>query len=253
MQLDPFIIDPHLGWILFAIVGIIIGLGKGGLVGISILAVPLMASIFPAAYSVGILLPLLICGDILGIYFYRRSVIYKEVFKALPLVIIGIVSGYLLLKFYPLSNKGLKELIGLIVLFMLLFSEWQKRKNSGTTKAANPVIMIILAFLGGSTSMLANAAGPVMILYLLYLGINKEEFMGVRSWIFLVINLVKVPFHIELGNITVKSITMDIYIVPAIIIGFLIGYKVLKWIPEKAFNFLVKILTIASCLKLLFF
>ena len=253
MVADPFIINPQLGWILFVLVGLIIGLGKGGLAGVSILAVPLMASIFPAAYSVGILLPLLICGDILGIYFYRKSVIYSEVFKALPLVIIGVVSGYLLLKYYHITNHGLKQLIGLIVLFMLVFSEWQKRSNSGTLPKRSRYIMILLAFFGGSTSMIANAAGPVMILYLLYLGINKEEFMAVRSWIFLVINSIKVPFHIELGNITHTSFIMDLYIIPAIIIGFFLGYVILKKLPERKFNLIIKVLAIASCLKLLFF
>ena len=252
MVAEPFIINPQLGWLLFVVVGLIIGLGKGGLAGVNILAVPLMASIFPAAYSVGILLPLLICGDILGIYFYRKSVIYSEVLKAMPLVIIGIVSGYLLLKYYQISDHGLKQLIGAIVLFMLIFSEWQKRSNSGTLPARSRYLMIILAFLGGCTSMVANAAGPVMVLYLLYLNISKEEFMGVRSWIFLFINAIKVPFHIELGNITHTSFSMDLYIIPAIVLGFLIGYKVLKKLPEREFNLIIKVLAIAACLKLIF-
>ena len=251
MLTEPFLIDPTLGWLLFAVVGLIIGLGKGGIAGVSILAVPIMASIFPAAYSVGILLPLLICGDILGIYFYRKNVIFKEVFKALPLVIIGIIAGYLVLKYYPISDTGLKHLIGFIVLFMLIFSEWQKMKNNGNLPHRNVYVMVCLAFLGGSTSMIANAAGPVMILYLLYLGMNKEEFMGVRSCIFIVINSVKVPFHIDLGNITWDSIVWDLRIVPAIVIGFLLGYKLLKHIPESKFNLIIKVLAIASCIKLL--
>lgn len=250
MPAEAFTLAP-IGWVFFALAGLIIGMEKGGIAGVSILAIPIMASIFPPAYSVGILLPLLIVGDLLGIYFYRKSVLFKEVFKALPLVIIGIVAGYLLLKFYPLSDSGLKKLIGSIVLLMLIFSEYQKIKNNGKLPKSNPYIMVILAFLGGSTSMIANAAGPVMILYLLYLGINKEEFMGVRSYIFLAINSIKVPFHIELGNITWESITWDLYIIPAIIAGFIIGYCLLKKISQSSYNLILKILVIAACIKLL--
>ena len=253
MITEPFIIDPHLGWLLFALAGLIIGLEKGGIAGIGILAVPTMASIFPAAKSVGILLPLLICGDILGITFYRKSVIVKEVLKAIPLIAIGVVAGYTILKVCPISDSNLKKLIGFIVLAMLLFSEWQARRKNESSPKHNKYIMITLAFLGGCTSMLANAAGPVMVLYLLYLGINKEEFMGVRSWIFLALNSLKVPFHIDLGNITLTSFKMDLYIIPAILVGFLIGYKVLKRMPETAFKIIIKVLAVAACLKLLFF
>ena len=250
MTPDVFTLEP-LGWFIFILSGIMIGMEKGGIAGLTIIVVPLMASIFPPTYSVGILLPMLLFGDLLGIYHFRKHVLYKEVLKSLPLVVTGIFAGYLFLKYGNFSDITLKKLIGIIVLFMLAFSEWQKRKNSGVLPKANIAIMCFLGVMGGATSMVANAAGPVMVLYLLYLGLSKEQFMGVRAWMFIIINSIKVPLHIELGNITLESLSWNLKLIPAVIAGFIIGAFILKKIPQDTFTKIIKILAILACLKLI--
>lgn len=240
------------GWALSVLAGLCVGLSKAGVSGMGIVVVPLMASIFPAAESVGVLLPMLVAGDLLGVSYYRRHAVWREVGKALPLLVTGVLLGYAFMKLVPFSDSGLKQFIGGVVLFMLALGEWQKRRNSGTLPQMHWSIFLFLGLLGGFTTMTANAAGPVMVLYLLYLGLEKKDFIGTGAWLFLFINLFKTPFQWELGSITGPSLLYDLTLVPVILAGFVLGIKIVNLIPQKLFNILVTIMAALSSVKLLF-
>ncbi len=239
------------GWIIAIIIALIVGLGKAGIAGLGMVAVPLIAEIFPAGASVGILLPLLLGGDVMGVTYYRRHAVWKEIIKALPLALLGIISGYLFIKNIEFSDSSLKRLIGTIVLGMLLLNIWQKRRNNGKMPEMSTGICIFLGLLGGFTTMAANAAGPVFVMYLLYLGLGKNEFIGTRAWLFLIINSVKIPLQWNLGNISSQSIIFDLKLIPFILIGFIIGIKFLKKLKQDKFELIVKIFVAAAAIKMI--
>lgn len=238
-------------WILAAIIGLVVGTGKAGIAGLGIVVVPLIAELFPAGRSVGILLPMLLAGDIMSVIYYRRHAVWKEVAKALPLAFTGIILGYFFIRKTEFSDTTLKQIIGAIVIFMLILNIWQKHRNNGTLPKLNWPIFIFLGLLGGFTTMAANAAGPVFVLYLLYLGLGKNEFIGTRAWLFLVINSVKVPLHYNLGNISYQSLIFDLKTLPVIFTGFFFGVKFLKKIPQQKFETIIKALAFAAAIKLL--
>lgn len=240
------------GWVMSLLAGLCVGLSKAGVAGLGIVVVPMMASIFPAGESVGVLLPMLVAADFFGVGYYRRHAVWREIVRALPLLVAGVVAGYLFLRYVSFTDTGLKHFIGVVVLFMLALGEWQKRRNSGKLPPMHWTVCIFLGLLGGFTTMTANAAGPVMVLYLLYLGLEKKDFIGTGAWLFLIINLFKTPFQWQLGNITADSLRYDLMLVPAIALGFLIGIKIIHRIPQRAFVFLVTIMAALSALKLLF-
>jgi uncharacterized membrane protein YfcA len=99
--------------------------------------------------------------------------------------------------------------------------------------------------------MMANAAGPIMIIYLLAMQLPKIEFVGTSAWFFFVINWLKVPFSAKLKLMTLATVKLNLIMLPFIAIGAVVGIFFLKRIPQKAFNAVVQILAAAAAVKLL--
>jgi uncharacterized protein len=108
----------------------------------------------------------------------------------------------------------------------------------------------IAGFLAGATTMVANAAGPVTMIYLLSMRLPKKEFIGTSAWYFFILNWLKVPFSISLGLITVPSLGFDALLVPAVVGGAFLGLYLAKGIPEKAFMIAVQALTFLSAVRM---
>ena len=96
-----------------------------------------------------------------------------------------------------------------------------------------------MGIMAGVTTMLANAAGPVMALYFLAIALPKLEFVGTSAWFFLAINLFKVPFSVGLGLIHSQTLLFNAVLVPAIVIGLLSGRWLVTRIPQKLFDALL--------------
>jgi uncharacterized membrane protein YfcA len=109
-----------------------------------------------------------------------------------------------------------------------------------------------MGLLAGTTTMLANAAGPIMVIYLLAMGLPKKEFIGTGAWYFFLGNLFKVPFSASLGLINPASLKLNLLLFPGIALGAVLGILVIKKIPEKSFSVIVQALTAAAALKLIF-
>ncbi len=239
-------------WALLCGCGVLVGISKTGLPGVGILAVPLMALILPARESVGVLLPMLIFADLFSAGYYRHHAQWGHLLRLLPAALAGIVAGFLLLG--RVEDRQLEPLIGGIVLVMLglkapaMFGRKREADSeaSGGTWFAWP-----MGFAAGVTTMLANAAGPVMVLYLLAMGLEKRKFVGTAAWFFFVVNWVKVPFHVNLGLITADSLTLNLVTFPAIALGAAGGIFLLRVIPQKLFNLLAVVLAAAAAVKLL--
>jgi uncharacterized membrane protein YfcA len=239
------------GWVVVSLCAIMVGITKTGIPGLGILVVPLMAIAIPARQSVGVLLGILILADLFAIVYHRRNAKWGHVLRLLPAAFAGIVAGYFGLK--VVNDQQLKPIIGGIVLVMLGVNYWWTRAKAEDT----PVPMqwwfaVGLGFLAGVTTMMANAAGPIMIIYLLAMRLPKVEFVGTGAWFFFVINWLKVPFSANLELMTAESVKLDFIMLPFIAAGAAVGILVLKRIPQKAFTAVVQILAVAAAIRLLF-
>ncbi|UCF17176.1 MAG: sulfite exporter TauE/SafE family protein, partial [Phycisphaerales bacterium] len=147
----------------------------------------------------------------------------------------------------------LKPVIGVIVLVMLGLHHWRTRtKGKDTPVPAKWWFAIALGFAAGVTTMMANAAGPVMIIYLLAMRLPKMEFVGTSAWFFFVINWLKVPLSANLNLMTVESVKLNLMMLPFIAAGAAVGIFFLRRIPQKAFSAIVQVLTVAAAIKLVF-
>ena len=239
------------GWTLTAVSSFIAGLSKTGIPGLGIIFVPLFAFVLPARVSTGALLPLLILGDAVAVIWYRRHAVWRHLLRLFPWALAGIVIGFFAMG--RINDRELRPVIGVIVIVMLGVGLWRDLASRGKADVPSAWWFAALAgLLAGATTMLANAAGPVMMIYLLAMRLPKDEFLGTGAWFFAVLNWVKVPFSISLGLITPASLAFDAVLSGAVLAGAVLGILAARRLPQKAFNVSMQVLTFASAVMLFF-
>jgi hypothetical protein len=227
------------------------GLSKTGIAGLGILPVVLFANLLPARESTGALLPLLLCGDIFGVLYFRKHASWPHLWRLFGWVIAGVVAGYFALG--RVNDAQVQRMIGVILLLMLTLHWWRGRRQNEIA-ARVPQSMWFTALMGilaGFATMVANAAGPVMVLYLLAIGLPKLVFIGTGAWFFMLVNAFKVPFSVKLGLITGDSLLMDAILVLPLVPGALLGPRIVNHINQATFEKMVLILTLAGAIRLL--
>jgi uncharacterized membrane protein YfcA len=225
-----------------------IGFAKTGVPGSGALVAPLMATIIPAKESTGFVLPMLAMADILAIVYWRRHVKWRQLAHLLPWAWLGIVLGYLCMG--HISNDHLKVFIGVLVLILMGISWLRDRKVPDDRIPNHWLFAAIMGVLAGFTSMMANAAGAVMVIYLMAMRLRKEEFIGTSAWFFWIINLSKLPFSHRLALITVQSLQTNMVLLPCIVTGGILGVVLVHRIPQRAFDMVVKILAAGAAIYL---
>ncbi len=235
-----------LATLLLAVAGALcIGLSKSGLAGTATLTVLLMAEAFGAKPSVGLVLPLLIAADLMGYYINRGGGSWRAVWRIAWPAMLGVVAGWWLLD--RIDNHSARLIIGWLIVALLLFKlaldAW---KETFVAMTQHPGFAWSMGFLAGLVTMLANAAGPVMTVYLLSQRLEKKELLGVFSRYFLFVNLFKVPFSANVGLINSRSLITNLILLPAVVAGILLGWQIIKRIPQKPFEWTLYVLTFAA-------
>lgn len=206
----------------------------------------------------GIVLPLLISADVVAVTAFRRHAVWSHLWRLFPWTAFGIVIGSLALN--RINDQQVEKLIGAIVLGMVVVHHVRRVRAGRQSEAeveverpASPWFIAITGILAGFTTMVANAAGPIMILYFLAMRLPKMEFIGTGAWYYLVINLFKVPFSYELGLINPASAQVVLRLAPFAVGGALFGRAVLRHIPQKLFEDLALLFSAVAGLRLLLY
>jgi len=212
--------------------------------------VPAMAAAFGGKLSVGLVLPLLSMADFFAVSYYRRDAEWKYIWRLLPAAMAGVLLGIWVGE--VVDDAFFTDMIALIIIASLGLLILQQNTRFSDMMASYSWVGILFGAVGGFTTMIGNAAGPVMAVYLLSTRIPKNSFIGTTAWFFLVINLFKFPFHIWVWEtITWESFLFNLTGLPAIALGIFIGIRVVKLIPEQAFRYFVIIMTAIVSLRLL--
>lgn len=230
-------------WVLGILGAILIGLGKGGLPGLGNLTIWLYAIAFGAKSSVGFLLPVLICGDIMATYVYWRSVSWQHVWRLIPWAFLGVVVGFLL--FQRVDNAQMRKIIGGVLIFMTalhFLRLWLLRKAESHGKDLvlhHPWFVRGTGILGGMASMMANAAGPIAAFYLMAIRLPKFIFIGTAAWFYFLLNLFKLPFQAAAGNLNISSLSLSLLFGLFTMAAVFVAPKIIKYVPQKQFEYLV--------------
>ena len=224
----------------------ILGLAKAGLKGIDMLNVTLMALVFGGKASTGIVLPLLCAADIAAVFYYHRHAQWKHFWKLLPWMITGILIGVFAGK--DLNETIFRKIMAVIIILtviIMLTMEFIKTENVPT----HPLFAASTGIVAGITTMLGNLAGAFSNLYFLAMRMAKNDFIGTAAWIFLVINLFKLPFQVFYWkNITASSLQTDLWLLPALVLGFWLGIKIVKHLKDDDYRKTVILLTLIGAI-----
>jgi uncharacterized membrane protein YfcA len=229
-----------------------VGLAKSGFTGISLVSVFLFADLFGAKTSVGLVLPLLIIADLTVYPAFREHGSWKPVWKLLPPALCGLAAGYWVLT--VINDKQASHGIGLSVLVMAAVQSLRSWKPRAFDEMAHSRGFGIAAGVtGGMATMIANAAGPVIQLYLLSKRIPKMELIGISARFFLLINLLKLPMNFQLDLINRESLQLNLMLVPAVWLGIFSGRYFVKKVPQRIFEMLVIVFSVLAGVRLCFF
>lgn len=241
-------------WALLAGAAFIAGFGKTGIPGVGILAVAVFANLLPARQATGVVLPLLIVGDVVAVLLYRRHTRWAHLAGLLPPTLAGILLGWLALGWA--DDRQTARLVGALLAAMLvlhLLRRLRAQEIEAEAGRAPPWFAWLTGLVAGFATQVANAAGPVMLIYLLAMRLPKLEFLGTGAVFFLAVNLFKVPFMVQLELINADSLALNLWLAPAVALGALAGRAVAGRVNQRAFEVAALTLTALATAKLLVF
>jgi uncharacterized membrane protein YfcA len=216
------------------------------------LGVTLTALAMDGMASTGVVLPLLIFADLLAASTFRSHIQWKEIRRLLPPIFVGLWIGWFFMTQLRDQRQMFRPLVGWMVavlLIMQLVRQWFPRLDAALPHSRGFGIFMGLAV--GFTTMVANAAGPVASLYLLILALPKAEMVHTMAWLFLIVNLIKVPFSYQMGLINGGSLMLNVCQAPAVVAGLFAGKWIVERLAQATFQNLVLILAGGSAIWLI--
>ncbi len=229
-----------------------LGISKTGFPGLAILNVLIVAELFGAKNSVGVILPMLIVCDVLVYPLFRKQASWKQVWPLVPVTLVSVVAASFLLD--RLDDQAARRVIGAIILFMLAIQLLREFKREFLEHLPDSRwFRWFSCLLIGVSTMLANAAGPVFSLYSLVHKMKKEDFLGVGARFFLLVNVFKIPFLGQLDLINPESLKLNLFLLPALLIGILTGGRLIQHVPQRLFEILLYGFSAIAGIRLLFF
>jgi uncharacterized membrane protein YfcA len=236
--------------LLFLLLALCIGMAKAGLGGLGLAVVPIMALIFGAKESTGVILPMLIAADIMAVLYYRKNAEWKYILSILPWVAAGIITGMVVGNHV---NSGQFRVVMISVVWTMLFLMVVNdiRKKGGNELHGNIFFTALMGLGGGFATMIGNSAGPVFTLYFLSMRLSKNEFIGTGAWLYLIMNTGKLPLQAFVWkNITTSSLLLGLVSLPFIAAGIFLGIYIVKLFPEKFYRYFVIVTTLGTSVLL---
>lgn len=228
-----------------------IGLGLGcGLSKLGIPAAlvfsPILASVYGGKASAGIIIIPVIVSDLIVMYIYRKNVDKKVLIKILPLTILGIIAAVIFGN--NISDELFKRSMGIIIFIIGVLTLLKNFKIDFSK------LSFLFGFLGGIAAFIGNVSGPMMSIYLLNIEMDREKFLGTRTWFYFIINLIKVTLYVlVLKNIQIETFKLTSIAVPFVFVGVFLGKYFIEKMNQNMFEKFILIISMISGLKLIFF
>ncbi len=236
--------------VLFLLVAVLLGMAKAGLSGLGLAIIPIMALIFGAKESTGVILPMLIAADIMAVTYWHRHAVWKHILKILPWVAAGI--GIALFVGNSINDNQFRivmlSVVWIMLILMVVNDIWKKEAE---VIPHNMIFGSGMGLAGGFATMIGNSAGPVFTLYFLAMRLPKKEFIGTSAWLYLIMNTGKLPLQaIVWKNISLVSLFPGLISIPFIALGIFLGIKIVNLFSESVYRYFVIITTLVSSVLL---
>ena len=252
MQEALELINSPVGWGIYFFCALLIGMSKSGIQNIGTLTVPLFAILFGAKYSTGIVLVLLCFADLIAVIYYRKAFLWSEVKKLLPLSVIGLILGLIFGNYIDDTtfkvSMGVCLLLGVIIMLYTERISLERQRNLTSKKWYSPLFGLILGF----STMIGNAAGPALSVYMLSKRLDKITFAATSAWFIFILNVSKIPLQIFVwDNLSWTGFYLNLMALPFILLGGIMGIKLVKILPEKIFRYLIISLVVLASVLLI--
>ncbi|MBW0146218.1 sulfite exporter TauE/SafE family protein [Marinobacter arenosus] len=228
---------------------LISGFSKFSVGGMGMLIVPVLMLAYPGPEALGILVPIYIVADLIAIFIYRKAVNWSVLIRLLPLLMFGMGVGAWFLA--GMNGDQFALLIGLSIVGMLLLGIWLDHYEA--TFMRHPFTAKAVGFVAGVISMTASAAGPILSLYIMEQRLEKESYVSTRAWLFLVIDLAKVPLLYQLGFVNAETTWLGLQSIPGMLVGGLVGYLLLSKMQFQQFKWLIRVVSAIAAVKIFLF
>ena len=236
-------------WLLAFAGALGMGISKAGFPGMSLVHVVVFALIVGARTSTGIILPMLIAADFVAVRSFRQHAQWVYIRRMLPATIVGVLLGFVLMG--RLDEKVFSPLIGTIVLLLTVMQVVRMaRPGLFADVPHSRMFAWTMGLLAGVTTMMANAAGPIFLLYALAVGLPKYQLVGTGAWFFFIVNLSKVPLSAGLGLIGPQTLSLNLVLLPVVFTGIAIGRRLTHRVPQRLFDGLLLAFATVAALRL---
>jgi uncharacterized membrane protein YfcA len=234
---------------LFAIPAVIlVGIGKGGFSGVGLLSVPLMALAVPPLQAASIMLPILMVQDIVGVWAFRKDYSLRDLKYLIPAGLVGLVLGYVFVRDVP--NGVIIIMVGLIATVFVIHQVTRRGPAALQPKDAALGPGAIWGAATGFTSFVANAGGPPFQVYMMPRRLSPRVYAGTSTILFAVLNYLKFPGYVHLGQMTGENLLTSAVLAPLAIASISAGVWLVRRVSADKFYKIVYALTFAVGLKL---
>ena len=231
-----------------AVIGVcLLGISKGGFLGLGVMALPLMSLFVPPLQAAAIILPTAIAQDLLTLWVYRREWSAWNLKIMLPSMFAGMFVAWLMAA--SLSAVHIRLAIGLIAALFVL-RHWTAKRFERWVPKPSVATGVVFGALGGVTTMLANAGGPAWQIHLLPQKIEKLPYIGTVSILFAASNIVKIPGFLTLGFLTRDNILIGLTLVPIAVLSNFLGIWMVRRVSTEMFFRIAYILMFVIAVEL---
>ncbi len=158
----------------------LIGLSKGGFVGMGALSLPIMALAISPVRAAAILLPILIVQDVVGVWAFRKQWDGHVLGWMLPGSLIGIALGWFFAA--RVSESAVLGVVGAISILFGLYRLWLDRRGVIAAPAQSPGwVGTLCGVASGFTSQIAHAGQPPFQIWVLPKQLERDVLVGTTA------------------------------------------------------------------------
>ncbi|MGI9401755.1 MAG: sulfite exporter TauE/SafE family protein [Rhizobiaceae bacterium] len=225
-----------------------VGLSKGGLPAVGMLAVPILAFRIDPLTAAALLLPIYIVSDLFGVWLYRRHFDARNLKILIPAGLLGVLVGYLAAPY--VSTDGMSIAVGTIGIFHCI-RHWFFTPKTVSPKPARVIPGLFWGTLSGLTSFISHAGAPPYQIYVLPQMLPKLVFAGTTQFVFSAVNLAKLPPYLALGQFPEMDTKAISLLILTAIFGAWCGARLTRIIPDGLFFSAVRLALFALSISLI--